>query len=252
MIHDGRIMRRLFTLALALCLAAGMAAIRATPLERLSTQKDKNAKVTAPPAIFAPDKGKFRILLDGQVVGSEEFEISSSGETWTARGSTSAHAPGGGDIKATGQLKLAADGAPIRYDWSAQAQKKASGAVDFTNGTAKCAINLSAAPPLMKDFTFPSPRVAVLDNNLYYQYAVLAQLYDWRAGGKQEFPVLIPQDMTPGTISVESPGPQQVESAKYETLRVTSPDLEILLYLDANHRLMRLDVPPSKVTIVRE
>jgi len=245
-------MRRLFTLAFALCLAAGIAAIGATPPARLSAQKDKNAKIATPAAIFAPDKGKFRILLDGQVVGSEEFEISSSGETWMARGSMSAHAPGGGDIKAAGQLKLAADGAPIRYDWSAQAQKKASGAVVFANGTAKSSIDLGGTSPLMQDFTFPSPRIAVLDNNLYYQYSVLAQLYDWKTGGKQEFPVLIPQDMTPGSISVESLGPQQVESAKYETLRVSSPDLEILLYLDANRRLMRLDVPSSKVMIVRE
>jgi hypothetical protein len=58
--------------------------------------------------------------------------------------------------------------------------------------------------------------------------------------------------MTPGSISVESIGPQQVETAKYETLRVSSPDLEILLYLDAGHRLMRVEVPSSKATIERE
>jgi hypothetical protein len=246
-----RVTRRLFILAFALCLAAGIASIDAAPRARLSAQ-NKNAKPATRAAIFAPDKGKFRILLDGQVIGSEEFEISSSGETWLARGSTSAHAPGGGDIKATGQLKLAADGAPTRYDWSAQTKNKASGAVDFIDGTAKCSINLSGTPPFRKDFAFSSPRIAVLDNNLYYQYSVLAQLYDWKTGGKQVFPVVIPQDMTPGSISVESLGPQQVESAKYETLRVSSPDIEILLYLDANHRMMRLGVPSSKVVIVRE
>jgi hypothetical protein len=58
--------------------------------------------------------------------------------------------------------------------------------------------------------------------------------------------------MTPGSIEVESLGLQQVESAKYETLRVTSSDLEILLYLDAARRLMRVDVPSSKATIERE
>jgi hypothetical protein len=252
MSHDMKIMRRFFTPAFAVCLAAGMAAISATPLARHSRQKEKRAKTVTPAAVFAPDKGKFRILLDGQVVGSEEFEISSSGETWMARSSTTLHAPGGGDIKATGQLKLAADGAPVRYDWSAQAQKKASGAVDFANATAKCAFDLGGTPPIMKEFTFPSTRIAVLDNNLYYQYSVLARLYDWTASGKQEFPVLIPQDMTPGSISVESLGPQQVENANYETLRVSSPDLEILLYLDTGRRLMRLDVPSSKVMIVRD
>ena len=251
--HDRTIVRRHITLGFFLCFAAGFAAIRAAPRAHLSPQKkDKDAKAEVPTTGLTPDKGKFRILLEGRIVGNEEFEISPSGATWMARGSTTAHAPGGGDVRASGQLTLAPDGAPIHYDWTAQTQKKGSGAVDFVNGTAKSAIDLGGKSPFLQDFTFPSPRIAVLDNNLYYQYAVLAQLYDWKAGGKQVFPVLIPQDMTPGSISVESIGPQQVESAKYETLRVTSPDLEILLYLDAGRRLMRVAVPSSKATIERE
>ena len=70
--------------------------------------------------------------------------------------------------------------------------------------------------PLRKDFTFTSPLIAVLDNNLYYQFGVLARLYDWKAGGKQTFPVVIPQDMVPGSISVESLGQQQAGNGKYE------------------------------------
>ncbi len=220
---------------------------RALPLK-----KRKAFRSLALASGLTPDKGKFRILLDGQALGEEEFEISRTGDTWTAHGSTTAHAPGGTDIKADGQLKLSADGSPIRYQWSAQAQKKATGVVDFDNGTAKCSAILGAASPLMKDFKFETPRIAVLDNNLYHQYAVLAQIYDWKAGGKQTFPVVIPQDLTPGSISVESIGPQQVENATYQAMRVSSTDLEILLYLDASHRLMRIDVPSSKVTIQRE
>ena len=243
-------MKRLVTLGIALCFAAGFGAAGEA---RLFPQKNnKDAKAAVPAAGLAPDKGKFRILLEGRVVGNEEFEISPSGANWMARGSTTAHAPGGVDIKATGQLTLGPDGTPLHYDWTAQTQKKGSGAVDFVNGTAKSAIDLGAKTPFVQDFTFPSPRIAVLDNNLYYQYAVLAQMYDWKVGGKQVFPVLIPQDMTPGSISVEAIGPQEVESSKYEALRVSSPDLEILLYLDATHRLMRVDVPSSKATIERE
>ncbi len=241
MSHDRKSVKKLVTLEFALCIAAGFGAIGTAPLARVSPQKNKDTKPTVPTTGLAPDKGKFRISLAGQVVGKEEFEISSSDGTWSARGSTTAHAPGGGDIKATGHLTLSPNGAPIHYDWTAEAQKKGSGVVDFVNGTAKSAIDLGGKSPFLQDFTFPSPRIAVL-----------AQLYDWKAGGKQVFPVLIPQDMTPGSISVESIGPQQVESTKYETLRVSSPDLEILLYLDAGRRLMRVDVPSSKATIERE
>jgi hypothetical protein len=33
---------------------------------------------------------------------------------------------------------------------------------------------------------------------------------------------------------------------------VTTSDLQILLLLDGNHRLMRLEVPDAKVSVVRE
>ena len=209
------------------------------------------AKPAGTPAVFSADKGKFRVTIGGQQVGSEEFELSASGDAWVERSSTTAHAQGG-DIKASGQLRLAADGSPLRYDWSAEAQRKATGYVDFSGPTAKCSADFGGKSPLRKDFTFTSQRVAVLDNNLYYQYAVLARLYDWQAGGKQTFPVVIPQDMVPGSISVESLGARQSGSGKYEALRASTPDIEILLYLDNAHRLMRLEVPSSNAVIERE
>jgi hypothetical protein len=252
MSHDLQSWKRIPILMFAVCVASSFSGIGAAPLAHPFAQKEKNSKAAVTASVFVPDKGKFRITLDGQVLGSEEFEISPSGQTWIARGSTTAHAPGGGDVKATGQLKLAADGTPIHYEWTAQSVKKASGVVEFANGSAKSAIDLGAKTPFTQDFAFGSPRVAVLDNNLYYQYAVLAQLYDWKSSGKQVFPVLIPQDSTPGSISVESIGPQQVAGVSYEALRVSSTDLEILLYLDTGRRLMRVEVPSSKAIIERE
>jgi hypothetical protein len=251
-------LKMFFAAALAIRLVGGIYA--ASPAGRIGLSQPRlfplsSSASTNPvgaPSVFSPDRGKFRITIAGQQVGSEEFEISASGDDWIERSSMSARVPGGGEIKATGQLKLSADGAPIRYDWSAEAQKKATGSVEFSSGTAKCLADLGGKSPLRKDFTFTSPRVAVLDNNLYYQFGVLARVYDWKAGGKQEFPVLIPQDMVPGSISVESLGPQQAGNAKYEAMRVSSPDLEITIYLDANHRMMRLEVPSSNVTIERE
>jgi hypothetical protein len=236
MIRDKFSWKRLLVSALALSFAA--AALAGSP--------------AGAPSVFSADKGKLRIVIGGQTVGSEDFEIAPSGEAWVERSSMSAHAPGGGDIKAMGQLKLAADGSPMHYDWSAEAQKKAAGAVDFSAGTAKCSADLGGSSPLRKDFVFTSPRVAVLDNNLYYQYGVLARVYDWKAGGKQSFPVLIPQDMVPGNISVESLGPQQAGNGKYEAVRVSTPDLEVMVYLDSAHRLMRIEVPSANVTIERE
>ncbi len=218
-----------------------------------SAPSKKSASPAGGAALLGEDKGRFRILLDGQPVGTEEFEISRAGADWAARGSTEIRPPSGGaTTKVTARLQLAPDGTPLRYEWSTQAQKKASATVEFSGGTAKVALQLEGAQPFVQELSFGSPRVVILDNNLYHQYAILARLYDWKAKGAQTFPVLIPQEMTPGSITVEALGPQSVEGATLELLRVRTSDLEINLYLDADHRLVRLSVLASKAVILRE
>jgi len=86
MIRDNRFLRPMFAAALPLCLAAAFSgagfglrvfAGPSQPLTPASPARPANA-----PSVFSPDKGKFRILINGQQVGSEEFEISASGDTW--------------------------------------------------------------------------------------------------------------------------------------------------------------------------
>jgi hypothetical protein len=203
-------------------------------------------------ALLHEDKGKFRIVVDGQQAGIEDFQISREGDRWVARGKVEVTLPGSGSDKFSSVLDLAADGAPSHYEWSSQGTDKRSIAVDFQGTTAKMALSKQGAQPFVQEFSFSSPRILVLDNNMYHHFAILAQLYDWNAGGKQTFPVLIPQDQLPGTITVESLGSQSVEGAALEQLRVHSADLEIDLYVDSVHRLTRLEVPSSKAEVIRE
>jgi hypothetical protein len=197
------------------------------------------------------DKGKFSLLVDGKSMGQEEFEIAPSGAGWMARGTTTIKTETG-DTKVTGNLTLQPDGAPVAYDWTAQTDKTNGAHILFANGTAKIILQMAGARPYEQDLSFGTPLVAVLDNNLYHQYAVLARLYDWSKGGTQQLPVLIPQELTPGSISLESTGSASEGGKTYEGLRVTTGDLEILLLLDSKHKLMRLEVPTAKVSVVRE
>jgi hypothetical protein len=201
---------------------------------------------------FVADKGKFNILLDGTSVGREEYEISPNGGGWIAKGTTTFKAPDGPQTKVTGNLTLQPDGAPISYDWSSQSDKTNGAHVVFANGVAKMTLQMQGARPFDQDFTFASPTIVVLDNNLYHQYAVLARIYDWSRRGTQNFSVLIPQERTPGTITVDWAGALSAEGKSYEGLKVTTSDLEVLLYLDTNHKLIRLEVPAAKVAVVRE
>ncbi|HXJ16631.1 MAG TPA: hypothetical protein VNM68_05475 [Candidatus Polarisedimenticolia bacterium] len=227
---------------LACAIAAGSAVLFATPA--FSSPRP------GPASIFTPDKGKFRILVNGQEVGKEDFEISRSGDKWIARGTTDIKSEGS-EMRVSGTLELNADGTPARYEWSMQGAKKASSSISFSGPTATIELRLAGAKPYTQQFTFKSPQIAVLDNNLYDHYAVLARLYDWNNKGTQTFSVLVPQELTPGTVTVESLGSQQIDGKKLEELRVNTEDLEVDLYLDGQ-RLVRIVAPSNNAEIVRE
>ena len=203
-------------------------------------------------AVFAPDKGKFTIQVDSQTVGHEEFEISPSSGGWAAQGTTDLKTPDSPATRVTGALTLQPDGAPISYEWTSQAEKKNGARILFANGVAKVTLQMQGARPFEQDLTFNTPLIAVLDNNLYYQYEVLARVYDWSKRGTQSLPVLIPQDLTPGSINVDATGSVTAKGKSYDGLRVATSDLEVLLFLDSSHRLMRLEVPAAKVSVIRE
>ena len=203
-------------------------------------------------SVFAPDKGKLNILLEGKSVGREEFEIVSSGGGWIAKGATKITPPQGTASTISGVLTLQPDGVPISYDWTSQAEKTNGAHILFANGVAKVTLQMQGAHAFEQDLSFGSPFIVVLDNNLYHQYAVLARVYDWSRKGTQSYSVLVPQEILPGTVTVDSVGTVSADGKTYDGLKVSTSDLEVVLYLDANHRLMRLEVPSAKVAVVRE
>lgn len=219
-----------------------------------AAQDDRGGKsnpAPAAPGVVTADRGKFRLLYDGQQVGTEEFAVTPSGSEWISRGSVEIKVPGGATTQVSGELRLAADGRPLEYQWSSQGPKKISGAIKFAAGSARMELRTEGSAPFTQEFQFDSPLVVILDNNLYHHYGLLARLYNWNTKGAQTFSVLIPQDLTPGTVTVEWGGPQELDGSKVELLRVKSADLEIELYV-SDGRLVRLAVPTSKAEIRRE
>lgn len=204
---------------------------------------------SASPA-FVDDKGKFRIMVGGQQVGKEEFEFKQRGAEWVEQGSSEIKTPDG-VTHVTGTLQLHTDGTPAHYEWSTEGAKKAAASIDFSGPTATINLQVAGARPFTQQFTFKSPQIIVLDNNLYYQYAVLARFYDWNAKGPQTFSVLVPQSMTPGSVTVDSLGKQSIDGKQLDELSVKTEDIEIDLYLE-NQRLVRILAPASNASIIRE
>jgi hypothetical protein len=206
-----------------------------------------------PSSGFTPDKGAFKILVNGAQMGKEQFDISPGGSSgdWIARGNSEITAPDGSKTSVTGTLELRADGTPVRYEWSTQGAKKANATIAFSGPVASIELHVGDARPFTQQLTFASPQIVILDNNLYYQYAVLAHLYDWQKKGPQTFSVLVPQEVTPGTITVDSLGGQDVDGKKLQELSVKSEDLEVDVYLEGQ-RVVRIVAPSSNAEIVRE
>ncbi len=196
------------------------------------------------------DKGTFRILVSGQQIGKEEFSITPNGGDWSAHGTTDIQSPKG-NTHVIGNLVVHPDGVPVHYDWSTQGAKKASATITFAGVTATVELHLEGAKPFTQQFTFAAPLVVVLDDNLYYQYTFLARLYDWDKKGEQTFAVLVPQEMTPGTVTVDSMGEQVVNGQKVQELRVRTEDNEIDLFLDGP-KLVRLVAPAANAEIIRD
>ena len=220
---------------LAACAFVAIPAILAAAVSMLAVAATEGSKSLS---LFTPDKGNFRILVNGQQMGKEE----GTSEIQSADGVT----------HVSGTLQLHADGTPVSYEWSTQGAKKASATIGFSGPTATIELRLEGRRPFTQQFTFETPQIAVLDNNLYYQYAVLARLYDRDKKGVQTFAVLVPQELTPGSVTVESLGEQPSGGGKkLEELVVKTEDLEVDLYLDSG-RLVRIVAPSTNAEIVRQ
>jgi hypothetical protein len=202
-------------------------------------------------SVFSPDRGKFKIMVNGAKAGEETFDLSPDGDHWVAHGVAEIQTAAGNE-RVTGNLVLHPDGTPIRYDWSTTGAQKAAAAITFKGPVAMIDLHVLGKRPYTQQFTFGSANIAILDNNLYDQFGVLARLYNWQTGGEQTFPVLIPQALTPGNVTLNSLGPQDVGGGKkLDELQVKTADLEVDLYLDGK-KLMRIVSPSANAEIDRE
>lgn len=233
--------RNLFN-AKAICAALAVAGIALTVQSALP-QKNSASTITE-------DKGKLVITVNGQAAGNEDFSITRDSNGWVAKGTTAVRGPEG-TSHLTSELHLNSAGAPTRYFWITDKNKRASSTTEFQGMTAHITLDLGEGTPVKQDYTFTAP-VIVLDDNLYHHYEILARVYNWQTRGPQNFAVLIPQEQSPGMITVEAMGPANSPEGRMEQLAVRTPDIEVMLYLDAAHRLMRLTVPASKAEVRRQ
>lgn len=213
----------------------------------------------ATPALPGQNDGKqegvLRITADGQALGTERYRIRRVGANLEAVADIQINI-GGTRIEQNTSMTLTPAGEPLSYEWRMEKPKKIYVRVQFEGGKAVATYPLESGQEDRQEFHFNTGRVAVLDNNVFHHFALFARLYDFRKRGVQTFPVFIPQSIQPGTATIESKGTDTVQvngkSVLARRLVVITTDNRVLVWIDENGGLLRLEVPAAKVVVEPE
>ena len=228
-------MRRLLTVVLAAAGALGLA----VPLGG------------APPE----PPGQLRILVDGQSIGRERYQITRTATEIQARSEVELEV-GGQKIRQTSSLRLGADLSPRSYEWKMESPGAAWVRLEFEGAVATLRYPLPDGTEDQRVFEFETPRVALLDNNIFHHYLLLAEFYDYKAGGVQTVKVFIPQALQPGEARLELRGVETLEvdgrPQPVRLLAITTEDNEVLLWVTESGRFVRLRAPLTNAEVVPE
>jgi len=210
------------------------------------------------PAGSIEDHGVFVVSMGGQPVGTETFDIRSTGDRVEAEAKIELRIERDGKVeefKTFPKLVLDAAFQPLTYSWSQKGPQSSQLEVDFRSSPAQARYRTIAGEDDRRDFELPKD-VVVLDVNVVHHYQLAVYRYRRTDGGKQTFQVFVPQEAMPGPLEVEDIGQESVKiNARLETLQhlVISAELvRIDLWVDDQQRLQRMSIPAAQLEAVRK
>lgn len=211
-----------------------------------------------PAAITLDDQGTYSILFNGEPIGTERFKIHSSADKIEADGEIEIKVKQSGqplDLKSSPRLVLNQQWYPLAYVVNQRGTPEFHLEVDFRNSPAKSRLRLSGAKEDDKrDFAL-SKDVVILDDNVVHHYQLLIDRFMVKSEKQQSFQAYIPQEATPGDLSVQDVGSEEVDFAgRHETFRhllVSTEIARIDLWIDAQNHLQRLLNPAARLEAIR-
>lgn len=211
------------------------------------------ASLTLAGAAQESQQGHLKILSNGQLIGSERYEITGTATEIHARGDLEIKVDDAA-VRQTANLLLSADLAPRTYEWKMEEPQQTWRRVEFSGTQGTLRYPLGEGKEDQQVFDFGTPRVAVL--GLYHHFLLLARLYDFAKGGPQPIRVFVPQSGQPGVATVELQGveTQTVEGQPQPVrqLAITTEDSQVLLWVTESGRFVRLRAPLENVEVVPE
>ncbi|MBZ5537440.1 MAG: hypothetical protein LAO31_15905 [Acidobacteriia bacterium] len=214
-------------------------------------------KTKSSPQLQGNEKGAFNIYVEDQLKGTEEYDVEPVGNQFVARGKvqltiTRDEKPVHYLIET--ELVLKPNFNPVRYSMVQKFEGNTS-SIKMTFQEDKATADFSTGSGTeMRDYQLV-PGVALLDDNIFHQYGLLAKRYDYEKGGLQEFSAFIPQESIGGLLHIIYKGDEKIDvggkSVAVQHLLVDTNDLKLDLFVEGNeHHLVKLEVPSSKVSVV--
>jgi hypothetical protein len=201
------------------------------------------------------DSGVFFILSGQRRIGTEKFKITPVSSGLESTGEIDVGMPGSPRVLETGTLKLNRKRQPTSYERQQKLPKKGSIAVEFGSPESTL-VSQTEAGTGKQIFILPADQLAVLDTNFFHHYAFLVMDYDVAKGGPQHFNVFVPQEATPGTISLELKGKENLQVGKapreLNHFEAVTEEVKIDLWASPSGELYRISIPQANLEVVRQ
>ncbi len=204
------------------------------------------------------DHGVFVISLAGNRIGTETFEIRSTGSHIEAEAKIEMRVQQEGktfEFRTQSKLVLNSAFQPVSYNWNQKGAQSSQLEIDFQASPVKTRYKTVTGEEDDRDFELPR-EVVVLDDNVFHHYQLILQKYLRGGSGKQTFPAFIPQEALPGTLDVQDAGPDSVDvGGAKQSLRhfvITTELKQIDLWADEQGHLERVYISDSQLDAVRK
>jgi hypothetical protein len=182
------------------------------------------------PTPIKTDHGRFNILKDGQMIGTDEFTIGRHDANYVLESKTTI-----GDTTISSRMEVTDKLAPVSYE-ATSAGGTTRVKVETPISELQSVVNGETSSA---DFRFPEKGV-ILDNNFFDHYLIL--MYRVLAG-ENKFLVFVPQDRSVGTATARNAGPR--------TYDLEIGEVHMQAMVDADGTLKKLTVPAAKVVVER-
>jgi hypothetical protein len=226
----------------------------------------KKEKDKPQPAGQVVDSGSFGVFVSGKRVATEKFQVEKR-EDGNVSNSELTVDDGNQKYSQTSQLQLATNGDLQRYSWKEQSPGKGETTVE-----PKDTFLMEYVSPKPEEKTqevpFFTPRsTAILDDNFFIHRELLV----WRYMGagcqlglgqtncrppKMTFGVIVPRQAVFITVSLEYLGREKVTvgGAERELSRfnLSGESISWALWLDDQHKLVRILIPADNTEVVRD